>query len=339
MGKVDLNIGIIGAGKFADRHARAMNRSGCCRLIGAYRSNQTELKKFSERHGVLSYLNYHDLLSDRHIDAVLIATPHHMHTQIAIDAARAGKHILLEKPFAPTVAECSQVIEEVKRNNVKLMIGHTAQFTPAFLKAKEVLNSGKLGSILQVSATSNTYWMGPDRKEWHLYKKTAGGYLLTLAIHQLDVLTSLVGSSVSSVRATVGSLVHNYEIDDSGVIWLNYCNRVTGSLHFFGYKQGVEKVEVEIYCEHGMLKISNREGAFVGTDGTWKMINGSNSTSWLDDALVNEWKGFANAVVSGTRPATDGDYGRHIIEIIEAALNSSMTDKEVQLNSTSIQIT
>jgi len=325
------NIGIIGAGKFSHRHIQAIASVDGIRVEAACRSSRKELDQFCAKYEVRGFTDYHLLLADPLIDGVLISTPHHLHTDIAIDAARAGKHILLEKPFAPTVAECRSIIKEVERADVKLMLGHTTQFSAAFLAAERIIEEGQLGKIVQGIATTNSFWMGPDRKAWHLKKESGGGYMYTLGIHQVDALVSLVGSRVQSLRAEIGSKFHSHETDDHGILWLRFENGVVATVLFTGYTHGVTKVESELFCERGIVKFSTREGTFIGSDEKWSIVPGSLNQNWLDDALVGEWYEFGASIRENRHPKVSGAHALHVMEIIEASFVSAREQSEINL--------
>lgn len=327
-----INIGIIGAGKFSHQHVRACNQIGQCNLVAACRTDKRELALYTAKYGIEGYEDYRDLLKERAIDAVLIATPHHLHTQIAIDAARAGKHILLEKPFAPTLAECLQINEEAKAAGVVLMLGHTTQFTTSFQLTKALLEKEEFGPLIQAVAFTSTFWMGPDRKEWHLHHEFGGGYLLTLGVHQIDAMLSLVNSPIQSVRCTIGSRFHNFETDDYGTLMINFLNGVVATIIYTGYAQGVSKVESEFYCQHGMIKMNVREGVFIVENNEWELVSDSKADNWIGDALVREWQEFIAAIIEQRRPLTDGDQAIRSMEVIDAAFKSSKENREIWIS-------
>ena len=141
-----IGVGIIGAGHFGAVHARAMAEVDEVRLVASCRENADAAAAFAAEHGGTSYRDWRALLDDPAVDAVLIATPHDLHEEIAIGAAKAGKHILLEKPMAPNVAACDAVLAAADASRVKLMIGHVMHFALPCLKAKEIIDSGVLGA-------------------------------------------------------------------------------------------------------------------------------------------------------------------------------------------------
>ena len=326
-----INIGIIGAGKFSHQHVKAIREIDTFKLVAACRREEKELAQYCAHYGIKGYVNYQELLNDKTIDAVLIATPHHHHTTVAIEAARAGKHILLEKPFAPTLAECEQINNEAKAAGILLMLGHTTQFTAAFQATKALLDKEELGPLVQAVSFSNTLWMGPDRKKWHLSKEFGGGYLLTLGVHSISAMLSMVESPVASVRCTLGTRFHPFNTDDYGTLWMNFSNGVVATIIYTGYTKGVLKVESEFYCEKGMIKANVREGAFIAENDQWRLVPHSQSGNWLHEALVNEWKEFSSSIIDKRRPLVDGDEAIKSMQVIDAAFRSSVENREIWL--------
>src|SRR5690606_16105781 len=121
-------IGIIGAGHFGAVHAKAIAEVDGLEIVAACRSDQTALAAFTDRFGGRGYAGWKDLLADSKVDAVVIATPHDLHEEITIAAAEAGKHILLEKPMAPSVTACAAMNAAAGRAGVHLMVGHVMHF-------------------------------------------------------------------------------------------------------------------------------------------------------------------------------------------------------------------
>ena len=161
-----------------------------------------------------------ELLADPAIAAVVIATPHHTHEEIAIAAARAGKAILLEKPMAPSLAGCDAIAKAAHIAGVPLMVGHTQRFSASMLEAKALLEKRELGSVRFGSSAMVKLWMEPNRRPWHLTTSTGGGMLMTAGIHALDRLLWLVDVPVRSVFAMGGATFHDQEADDSTVMLL-----------------------------------------------------------------------------------------------------------------------
>lgn len=325
-----LRIGIIGAGFFGEDHARAIEDIDHLQLVASCRTNIEKLQAFVEKFGGKAYTNHQKLLADPSVDAVVIATPHHLHTHIVEDAARAKKHILLEKPMAHTIEECDQILSVVKEHDVTLMLGHVSHFMPVYRKAKDILESGELGNVVLGSSTISKFWYEPNRRDWHLDRATGGGMWMTVGMHALDRLTWLMDSPVTRVSAQFSTQFHDQQADDAGLVFLRYANGSVGTVVSVGYKEGAPKFDTELTCTRGILHIKGDE-VIIGQNGKWKTIASYDSESAMHEGLVNEWLAFSDAVTSGRPPAVTGDYARHIMATVFAAEDSSKSHKEVDV--------
>jgi predicted dehydrogenase len=332
MGPSKLGIGIIGAGSFGARHAEAIGVLDDLHLAAAMRTDPAALAEFCARYGGRGYTEVGELLADPGVDAVVIATPHHLHTAAVEAAAAAGKHILLEKPMAPSIPECDRILAAAAQGGVTLMLGHTSQFAPAYRLAKAMLDAGELGEIVLGIATMAKYWFEPNRRAWHLDRATGGGMWLTAGIHCLDRLTWLVGSPVQSVSAHLRAAFHDQAADDAGLIFLRYANGVCGTVVSVGYRQGAPKHLTELTCTRGMLNIDYAGGVTVGRDEQWRAVPNSASGDWMRAALVEEWRAFTAAVRTGAAPPVTGAYGRHIMAAVFAAEESARLGVEVRVD-------
>jgi predicted dehydrogenase len=323
-----LNIGIIGAGDFGARHARAMAELDDVALVAASRTSPAALEEFTRQFGGRGYLDYRDLLADPAVDAVVIATPHHLHTPVVEAAAAAGKAILLEKPMAPTPAECDAILAAADEAGVTLFLGHINQFAATYRQAKSILESGELGEIVLGVSTMSKFWFEPNRRDWHLDRATGGGMWLTAGIHSLDRLTWLVGSRVERVFATLGTRFHDQDADDAGLIQVVYANGAAGSIVSVGYRQGAPKHLTELTCTRGMLDIAY-DGLRIGRNEQWQDVPVVAEEDWMHHALVEEWRAFVAAVEGRCEPAVSGAYARHIMDVVFGAEESARTGAAV----------
>jgi len=326
-----VNIGIIGAGSYGEQHARALAELTSARLAAASRTNEAALQQFTALYGGRGYTDYRALLADEAVEAVVIATPHHLHTTIVEDAARAGKHILLEKPMAPTLAECDRILAAVAAAGVKLMVGHTNQFARAYRTAKAILDSGEMGEVIFGLSTMSKFWFESNRRDWHLSRETGGGMWMTAGIHCLDRLTWLVGSRVSNVDAQLGTRYHQQAADDVGLIFLRYDNGAAGTVVSVGYAQGAPKHLTELTCTNGMLNIDYVGGVTLGCDGKWQPVPDSGGENWMHEALVNEWTAFLRMIKHDAPSPVPGEYARHIMATVLAAEESSRLQQQVDV--------
>lgn len=325
-------VGIIGAGHYGVQHANALDALEGVQLVAASRTNAVALSEFTQRYGITGYTDYRELLADPEIEIVVIATPHHHHTVIAEDAARAGKHILLEKPMAPSLAECDCILEAVRAANVQLMVGHVNRFARAYQVAKQLIESGEMGQVILGSAVMQKFWYEPNRRDWHLDRAKGGGVWLTVGLHPLDRLTWLIDSPIISVSAQFGTHFHEMDADDTGMAFLRYESGAVGTVISTGYSVGAPKHSTELTCTRGMLSIDYATGVQIGREERWQTVPESvPEGGWMHEALVSEWRGFLDALDAHSEPPVSGRAARDIMAAAFAAERSSAEGREIRL--------
>ncbi len=329
-----IRVGIIGAGHWGEKHADAIGSLSNVRLVASSRTNPEALEAFVNKYGGKAYTRYQDLIGDPDVDAVAIATPHHLHTDIVIEAAKWGKHILLEKPIAPTLEECDQILQVVDENQVTFMAGHTNHFVPVYQKIKEILQGGELGRPLLITDRTLKRWWAPNRREWHLDRRTGGGMWMTIGVHNIDRMVWLMESRVKSICAHLATGFHDQNADDHGMALLRFENGSAGTAATVGYKTGAPSFGTEIVCSEGLMRIDKMTGISIAKDETWQHIlcdTEINADNWMETAMVEEWRSFISAIETGDQPPITGEYARHIMAVIFAAEESAREKKEIRL--------
>ncbi len=324
-----MNVGIIGAGFFGEMHALAIKAIPGLRLISACRTNREALKGFCKQFGIQGYTDYRELLSDPTVDIVVIATPHSLHTPVALEAAQQGKHMLIEKPMALSLHDCDAIIAAQQKNKVKLMVGHINRFSRAYTVAKEIIESGEVGEIVIGMSTMSKYWMEHNRRPWHLDRQSGGGMLLTAGIHCLDRLIWLVESRVLSVSAKLDTRFHKQEADDAGLLFLRFENGSFGTVVSTGYKYGAPKHLTELTCTKGVMNIDFAAGVSIGKEEKWEQVKGSGADDWMHEALVEEWKAFTKSIEHNADEPVPGSEARHYMQVIFGAELSSKLNREI----------
>jgi UDP-N-acetylglucosamine 3-dehydrogenase len=148
--------GVIGLGWFGEVHADNLAEMPDIELTALCTRRPERLAEIADRLGVEKrYTDYHQLLADPDVDSVSVTTHFYDHRQITIDALRAGKHVLLEKPMAPTVADCDQILKAAEEARGLFMVGHICRFDPRVALAKEAIEQGRIGKIISMHARRN----------------------------------------------------------------------------------------------------------------------------------------------------------------------------------------
>ena len=325
-----MNVGIIGAGFFGEKHAQALAHIDDLKLVAVCRTHAAEVHAFAARFGGTPYDDPHALLADPRVDAVVIATPHATHVALVEAAAAAGKHVLLEKPMAPTREGCRRIQAAVARARVTLRVGHVTQFSRAYRIAKEMLDAGELGDVVAAEATMRKRWYEPNRRPWHQDRALGGGVLLTGGVHAIDRLTWLVGARATRVSATVGTRFHDQDADDAAVIFIRYDNGAAGVVFSVGYASGAPRHDTELTCTRGVLRVDSVAGVTVGRDEAWHAVPDSGHPAWMDDALVEQWRAFV-AAVAGRGGGVTGAFAMHVMDVLFAAEASAAAGREVDV--------
>lgn len=329
MADADLTVGILGAGYFGEQHARAIAAVPGLRLTAVSDCDPALAQRLADRHGAAAGSDWRQLVADAAIDIVVIATPHELHMPMAIAAAEASKHTLLEKPMGRTVAECTAIQEAAERSRTTLLIGQLLHFALPSLVARQLLDAGDLGRPIAGASTLVKLWMEPNRRPWHLDPGRGGGMLMTAGIHALDLLVWFMGAPVATVYAAAGTLMHAQAADDSAMLLVRFADGRFGQVASIGYRDGGVVYGMDLVCEKATLRIDFARGVSIGRGGDWTPVANSAEPNWMLRALEREWQAMQAAVRTGAPAAVCGAYGRHIVACIQAALQSNREHREV----------
>lgn len=259
---------------------------------------------------IYSYENFDEIGRSEEIDAVYIALPNSMHAEYTIRAAKAGKHVLCEKPMATSVGDCRRMIRACREANVKLMIAYRCQYHPSHLKAIELIRSGAVG---RVQAIESAFGFNIGRGEWRLNKKMAGGGpLVDVGIYCLNATRYLTGEDPLDIKACASVIDHDgrftqVEENDgwtmkfpSGIV--ASCNTSYGAM-MDGY--------FRVHASKGWLYMDGFN--YSGMHLTGRLASGE--TIDVPDPIrapgqfTAEADYFARCVWDGREPKTDGEEG------------------------------
>ena len=193
-----IGMGLIGAGGWGGMHARTYASTDGVVLRGVADIDEEKARVLADRYGAVAYGDYRDLLKDEAIDAVAIVTPDYAHEDSALAAARTGKHILVEKPLAMTVAACESIVEAAARAGVKLMVDFHARWSPPLYKAYEAIRNGEIGAPQHAYYRLNDRIYVPTEMLSWASKSTVMWFV---GSHTIDTLRWLLGDEVRRVYA------------------------------------------------------------------------------------------------------------------------------------------
>jgi phthalate 4,5-cis-dihydrodiol dehydrogenase len=190
---------------------------------------------FARDFNASAYADMKELCADPAVEVIYIATPHQFHAPHAIMAAEHGKHVILEKPMALTLADCDAIIAAVERNKVQLIVGHTHAFDPAVRAMRGMIARGELGKLGMINSFNYTTYLYRPRRPEELDTSKGGGILFNQVPHQIDTVRLLGGGMVKSVRAHTNVLDPSRPTEAGCIAFLQFENGVAASMVYGGY--------------------------------------------------------------------------------------------------------
>lgn len=254
---------IIGCGDVARRRvAQAINQHPGSILAAVARRNQQKLLEFAAEFNVpRTSRSADELLNDPGIDAVYLATPNHLHAPHTIQAAAAGKHVLVEKPMALNLAECQHMIDACQQHNVKLGVAYYRRFYPIIERIGELIAEDTIGQPLAVSATTAAYFDIPAGADgyWRVDPASGGGgALMDIGSHRLNLFYHLFGKA-NRVQAVATTLVRDYEAENAASASLQFESGPIGTLQCC-FESPVDPDEFTVLGSRGRLTAAPLNG-------------------------------------------------------------------------------
>jgi phthalate 4,5-cis-dihydrodiol dehydrogenase len=323
-----LGVAIIGAGRVASAHCRAVKATPGTRVVAIADTDIARAEALATQNECAPVRDYQDALARSDVDFAIIALPHWLHHKAAIDCANAGKHIFVEKPMADTVEECDEMIAAAKKNDVHLFVAHTQRFFASTIAARELLESGRIGKPIFATDTWYKNFGLEGRPAWFLDRSGGGGGMwLMNGAHMIDRSCWVLDSEVAAVKAWIGNPIYNLSADDSAMAFLQLKNGLNISIIHSGYKSGVQKCEVEILGTEGMLKFDSYSNHLeVENDGAYEPIEVTRH-----DPFQKEVEALAHTIRTGAPLPVSVEWGRHMVDVLCACEESSRTGREVVL--------
>jgi len=230
-----VGLGIVGLGTAGAMMVRAAARHPGIRIAAACDPLAAPRDALARAFGAHPYAEFDTLLADPAVEAVYIATPHQFHAAQAIRAAERGKHVIVEKPLALTLADCDAVIAAVERCGTTLIVGHTHAFDPNIGVMRRIVADGTLGRLGMIAALNYTNFLYRPRRPEELDTAQGGGIVFNQLPHQIDIARRLGGGRVRSVRAALGALDPERATEGNGMVFLDFESDAAASLVYGGY--------------------------------------------------------------------------------------------------------
>ncbi|MDC0278697.1 Gfo/Idh/MocA family oxidoreductase [bacterium] len=346
---MSLGIGIVGCGMIANFHARAIADAKGTRLVGCFNRSQEKAESFAAEHGGKVFSTLEEMIADPEISALSICTPSGAHLDPAVAGAKAGKHILIEKPLEITTERCDAIISACAEAKVQLAVTFQSRFHESSQLMKLAIDQGRFGKVTMGDAyvkwyrSQEYYDSGAWRGTWAL---DGGGALMNQAIHTVDLLLWLMGP-VSEISAMTGTMTHErIEVEDVAVATLKFSSGALGVIEATTTAYPGALKRIELSGSHGTAILEEEDlkaWQFAEEtdedkeirermEGRTKTGGGAADPSAIShDGHTMVFEDFSEAISSGRSPVVDGVEGRRSVEVIQAIYQSAKSGQIVQL--------
>lgn len=342
-----IGFGIVGCGYIGGVHARALAEVRGARLIAVASRNEAKARQIAEQHAAVAFSDYHKMLALPDLDVVSIATPSGAHAEIAIAAARAGKHILCEKPLEITLKRIDAMLAAARKHRVKLAGIFQSRFGEGAQTVKRAVAAGRLGKLTLCDAyikwwrDQNYYDSGGWRGTWQL---DGGGALMNQSIHAIDLLQWLAGMP-GEIRAFTALRAHKrIEVEDVAIAALRFKSGALGVIEAATAAWPGFSKRIELSGDRGTIvleddrivcwKFSDEqpEDQEVRAKFSQSAVGGGAGGREIShEGHRRQFQDMADAVREGRAPGVSGEDGRRAVEIILGIYQSARTGRTVQL--------
>lgn len=343
--KAKVGVGLIGSQFITSIHAEALKRVAAAEVLAVMSPTPGNAEKFATEHHIPNHFTQLEkMLEMPEIDMVVVGAPNFLHCEIVLKAARAGKHIVVEKPLCMNLEEADKMINACKEANVKLMYAEELCFTPKYVRLKELLDEGALGKPVLFKQSEKHD--GPHAAHFWDVERSGGGVTMDMGCHGIEFFRWLNGKNpVKSVYAQMNTSVHQEKTqgDDNAIIILEFENGVVGVAEESWTKLGGMEDKAEIHGSEGVAYADVLQGNSIQTYSKkgvdYAVEKAGNTVGWsftMYEEIWNygfpqEFEHFVDCVQNDKQPLVTGEDGKAVLEVIFAAYESAGTGKKVFL--------
>ncbi len=342
-----IKIGIIGCGKIAQtRHIPEYIDNPDCEIAAYFDFNTQRADELAEKYGGKAYNSAEKLLKDTSIDAVSICVANNAHAETTVAALKAGKHVLCEKPMATNIEDCVKMVNAADDAGKILMIDQNQRLAKAHIKAKELIDSNEIGTVISFRTTfghsgPETWSVDPGMNSWFFDKRKAQmGAMADLGVHKTDLIQYLISQRVVETTAKVVTLDKRTSdgnligVDDNAFCIYKMCGGAVGTMNASWTFYGDEDNSTIIYGSKGVLRIYDnpdfslelikRNGERIYYDIDRIQTNDNQTKSGIIDM-------FVNAIKDNNSPYIAGRDVLNAMKAVFASIESSQTGRSVSI--------
>lgn len=340
-----VGVGIIGSQFVSSIHAEALRSCNQAELRAVASPTSGNARKFAERFGIASaYTDYRELLSDPAIAMVVVGVPNDLHCQITLDAAAAGKHVVMEKPLCLNLADADRMIAACQQANVKLMYAEELCFAPKYLRLKALLDEGALGKATLIKQSEKHD--GPHAAHFWDVNRSGGGVMMDMGCHAIEFFRWMLGRpALKSVYAHLSTSVHQARTrgEDNALLILEFADGTVALAEESWTKLGGMDDRAEVHGSKGVayadLLHGNAIEAYSSGGYSYAVEKAGSTIGWSFPLYEEAWNygfhgemaHFVDCVQHDRKPLVTGEDGRAVLEVLFAAYESARTGRKVAL--------
>ena len=345
--KERLRVAMIGCGDVGERSAQGLRDAEHAELAAVMDVNEKVARGLAEAFDVPWTSDLAELLARPDVHAVYLAVPNHLIASIAVQAAQAGKHLLIEKPMATTLTDADRILTEAEAAGVTVGVAFEAQLTPEIQRLHAIIASGGIGTVTGTRIVAmldkpDTYWsLGYDHRvstDWRTSKARAGGgMLITTHIHDINTVRYLTGLEAARIYAEYGTFATPVDVEDLLFVTIRYTNGTIGSIEGSSCIKG-NGMEVDvanyIYGTAGQVVLGDTLRIYTTLDvpdvpaGVWHQVGVPHTRR---EGRMRVMEGFASAILEGRPVPVSGLDGRAALEVALSAYQAGAQGRPVEV--------
>ena len=340
-----VRVGLIGSGFITSIHLEALKRCSEAEIVGVASPTKGNAQNFATKHAIPhSFTDYRKMLEMDPLDLVVIGVPNDLHCQITLDAAAAGKHIVLEKPMCLNLAEADHMIDACRKAKIKLMYAEELCFAPKYVRLRQLLDSGALGQPVLIKQSEKHD--GPHAPHFWDVNRAGGGVTMDMGCHAIEFFRWMLGRPpIKSVYAQMGTHVHKDKTsgDDNAILILEFASGVTAIAEESWTKLGGMDDRAEVHGSKGVAYADLLHGNAIETYSAvgydYAVEKAGSTVGWSftiyeeiwNYGFVHEMAHFVECVKHDKQPLVTGEDARAVMEVLFAAYESAGTGAKVPL--------
>lgn len=343
--KPPVQVGLIGSQFISTIHAESLKHCPQAVITAVASPTAGNAQKFADRFGIPSaYTDYRKLIASPEVQMVVIGAPNHLHCEMVLEAAAAGKHIVIEKPLCLNLQQADQMIAACQKAGVKLMYAEELCFAPKYVRLKQLLDSGALGQPTLIKQSEKHD--GPHADHFWDVTRSGGGVTMDMGCHAIEFFRWMLGRPpITSVYAQMSTQVHGAktEGDDNAILILEFANGVIAIAEESWTKLGGMDDRAEVYGSAGVayadLLHGNSIETYSATGYDYAVEKAGTTRGWSFTIYEEAWNygfhaemaHFVDCVQNNKTPLVTGEDGRAVMEVLFAAYESARTGQKVAL--------